>query len=604
MPKRPKTDIFPLLGRDALAALDLLSAPIHAYSFASQRICWANRAGLAIWRAESLDELRGRQLAPFSAATANRLAAFHRAFSAGETRLESWTLYPRGEAITTLCHLRGVSLAGHPEVMLVEHREVTTAELPDAELRAIEALRHTPMFVSLHATDGAVLMRNPAARAGMRDDGAGDANRLVAMFADHDQAQRLLDAAARDGMAQGIAEMAFAGHPHHLVQVVSTRDPATGQQAFLLTQQDVTETIETRRKLAESEEALNLVLDLNPSAAVVVSVATGRLLRTNSAARALLGQGGDEDSADGFDLFAEARDFEALVAEVAMPGRDTWQCRINRGVGGDFRALVSASALSYGGMDALVLVLTDIDPFYRVASELEAALDIERQSNARQRKALAVTSHEMRTPLAIIDSSAQRIERALREGALEQLDGVAGRIRATVRRLLHLFDGAIERSADGPVAADPALARDDLAAIVEANALAMREVYPALQVRIDLPRLPDLLLNRVRLDMVFSNLFSNAIKYSTGAPEVAITGFIGHDCVMIDFADRGMGIPPAEWGSVFGEDTRGSNVGSLPGRGLGLSIVQQIMRQHGGAAHIVGVPAEGTCIRLTFPLAT
>ena len=122
-----------------------------------------------MWNASSEQELLQRPMTPFSPATETRLNEYRAAFQKGEDRLEGWTLFPKGVATTVLCRMRGVSLDGHPEAMLVEIQSDSAYHFPPAELRALEALRHTPLMISLFSQSGSVLMRNPAATACFAD---------------------------------------------------------------------------------------------------------------------------------------------------------------------------------------------------------------------------------------------------------------------------------------------------------------------------------------------------------------------------------------------------------------------------------------------------
>lgn len=159
------------MGRQEFAYLDardfrafgMLDTPIYIYSFSHERIAWANQSALSFWNAESLSELQQRVLTPYSQATKRRLNEFLAAFRQGEQRSESWTYYPKGVAISAFARCRGVSIAGHDEAMLVEIKSLASPAIPDAELRAIEALRHIPAMVSMIAEDGSLLLRNPAA---------------------------------------------------------------------------------------------------------------------------------------------------------------------------------------------------------------------------------------------------------------------------------------------------------------------------------------------------------------------------------------------------------------------------------------------------------
>lgn len=131
-----RCDFFRLDQR-SLHVLELLETPMHIYSFSTQQIVWANRAGLKFWNAESLTELQAHDLALFSNTTSARQEDYLAAFRRGERRKQSWTLYPKGIAVAVLAHCRGVSLAGHDEAMLSEIQALDPIKVPFYETPAI-----------------------------------------------------------------------------------------------------------------------------------------------------------------------------------------------------------------------------------------------------------------------------------------------------------------------------------------------------------------------------------------------------------------------------------------------------------------------------------
>ena len=104
------------------------------------------------------------------------------------------------------------------------------------------------------------------------------------------------------------------------------------------------------------------------------------------------------------------------------------------------------------------------------------------------------------------------------------------------------------------------------------------------------------------LRRAFSNLISNALKYSPERGYVEICGRTGDGIVEISVADHGIGIPAAELSRVRERFFRGSNAGSIPGTGIGLSLVEQIVEQHGGRMTIESEVGHGTRVTVSLPL--
>jgi signal transduction histidine kinase len=105
------------------------------------------------------------------------------------------------------------------------------------------------------------------------------------------------------------------------------------------------------------------------------------------------------------------------------------------------------------------------------------------------------------------------------------------------------------------------------------------------------------------LFQVFSNILSNAIKYSpSGARiEVAMTGTASE--VAVVFSDQGIGIPPRDLDRVFERYHRGGNVSGIVGTGVGLYLVKMVVDFHHGAVEVKSREGEGSSFTVRLPRA-
>lgn len=599
------SSVFPVLTPDALAAMELLGTPVYVYDFASEHIAWSNSSALQFWNAESAEELVSRELTPYSESTRLRLADYQACFREGKSVTESWTFYPRGIATPTISRCRGVRLEGGGEAMMVEIQALSEASLPVTELRAIEALRHTSLMVSMFSETGEVLMRNPTAQAFFGEfDKAHKpgANLFHAMFADPNDAQLLLSDTMETGReAVRTAPIAVNGLPIHALQMILLTDPVNAQKALLVTQQDVTMLARVSRQLAASEAALNSVLSLSVGPALVASLQDGGILKANFAAQSVLGSL-PTTHVLASDSFANPADYDAFRSVIIERGEGTVQVKLKAANGSVFWAVVSGAQITYDKQDALVFLVTDINQLYQMTAELEAALDIERQTAEMQRRFLAIAAHDLRTPLAIIDNTAQMLERSAATSAPDQTQARASRIRSTVQRMLKLLENTIEstRRSLGVIGYEPK--NGSIVKTISDVALSFKETHPELELSLDLPSIPELGFDRYLLEQALTNLLSNAIKYSEGKPQVEITAKAEPSHVEILVRDHGIGIPEQDRGTVFDDYARAGNVGERPGTGLGLSIVRQIANLHGGNVDLVETTGQGTTVRMTLPL--
>ncbi|MCD0422259.1 EAL domain-containing protein [Rubrivivax sp. JA1024] len=221
----------------SLEPLDLLRAPVWIFDIDHRRVAWANRAALEVWRADSREALAARDLSrDMSATVAARLAQYQADFVAnGAVFNEQWTLFPDGQPVPLQMQLSGWRLPDGRMAMLCEGRPIehTTPE----SLRAVDALLHTPMMISLHALDGRALYRNPAARASVRRHD----ERLCERFADADALAALQCQLEREGEATlTMAVHTAAGPRWHEVSARRRRDAVTGAEVLLLGETDVT----------------------------------------------------------------------------------------------------------------------------------------------------------------------------------------------------------------------------------------------------------------------------------------------------------------------------------------------------------------------------
>jgi signal transduction histidine kinase len=237
------------------------------------------------------------------------------------------------------------------------------------------------------------------------------------------------------------------------------------------------------------------------------------------------------------------------------------------------------------------------------AEILTAALEKERALAIEQRNFIRTMSHELRTPLTSIDGQAQRLIAAKDRSTPDQVADRAHKIRAAVFRLVSLvvsLTGAMEIS-NGST---PRIRPFNLPRIL----LDLRRSYSeigmdgTLEERIE--DLPDEMTGDPELlYYAFSNLISNAFKYSPEGGIVTLAARAENGYVEVTVEDRGLGIPVDEIDRVRERFYRGSNVGSIPGTGAGLHLVDEIVRQHGGHLRIDSEIGRGTRMTVFLPIA-
>ena len=237
------------------------------------------------------------------------------------------------------------------------------------------------------------------------------------------------------------------------------------------------------------------------------------------------------------------------------------------------------------------------------AQTLREALDAERRLTTQQQNFVSMTSHEFRTPLTIIDSHAQRLIRMKDRLEPDALAERARGIRAAVNRMTRLIDSLLNTSRvfDG----DVRLHREDIdvAAVVRQACQMHREVAPAAQLvesggDAAIPATGDPRL----LFQAISNLISNAIKYSPPGSPIEIEAAVEGDAVRVSVADHGIGIPEKDRMHLFERYFRGSNVSDVAGTGVGLYLVDMVVRLHGGTVAVDSAERGGSRFTMTLPI--
>ena len=233
---------------------------------------------------------------------------------------------------------------------------------------------------------------------------------------------------------------------------------------------------------------------------------------------------------------------------------------------------------------------------------IRAMADAEARRSTEMRRLVSMVNHELRTPLTVIDSSAQRLGVRLGEDADAQLR--LDRIRASVSRAVDVIERMLSsaRLEDGRVTA--AKESLDLLSLVRGVTGLQKQINPGFDFTIEADRLGFTVEgDRHMIEMVVSNLLSNAVKYSgeSRAIGIQLSYAEGGRWVELAIVDHGIGVPPHELPMLFRRFFRASTARGIPGSGLGLSLVREFVRMHGGSVSATSTPGAGSIFRVRLP---
>ena len=107
---------------------------------------------------------------------------------------------------------------------------------------------------------------------------------------------------------------------------------------------------------------------------------------------------------------------------------------------------------------------------------------------------------------------------------------------------------------------------------------------------------------RVDIQRLLANLLDNALKFTPPGKQVQLILRSAPDGLLLQVRDSGMGIPPEDQPHILERFYRADSSRSLPGNGLGLSLVAAIVKSYDGSLSFESVPGEGTCFSIHFPI--
>jgi PAS domain S-box-containing protein len=112
--------------------------------------------------------------------------------------------------------------------------------------------------------------------------------------------------------------------------------------------------------------------------------------------------------------------------------------------------------------------------------------------------------------------------------------------------------------------------------------------------------LPEVWADRTRIDHVFSNLLSNALKYTAPGGSVTLAATAGKEWVSFSITDTGRGIPSQYLDKIFDQFFRVPDEATKPGAGLGLAIAKEIVEAHGGTMAVASIAGKGSTFTFTL----
>ncbi len=394
------------------------------------------------------------------------------------------------------------------------------------------------------------------------------------------------------------------------------------QRAFSLEEEDFVASIsslvtiamesETRKGVEEilrsEEEKYRKVVENSNDAIVIVQ--EGIIRYANKRTTELTGYSFEQITSAPFTSFVFEEDRPILLENYMrrMRGEEvpnSYEFRIVLNSGLARIVELNTVMIQFVGKPATLNFLTDITERKRAEEEIKRNLAKERELSDLRSRFISMASHEFKTPLTTIYSSAEILERYSERLTNEQKLKNLKRIQENVTHMTQLLNDVllIGKTQAGKLELKRELV--DIAEICDSiidqfesgvllktgHKLTVTKILTHKHCFID-PKI---------MRQILENLISNAIKYSPNESAVIVTIDCNDTGLNLSVQDFGIGIPDDDVARLFEPFHRATNVGTISGTGLGLAITKQSVELHGGEISVETVVGSGTFFKVFLP---
>jgi PAS domain S-box-containing protein len=371
---------------------------------------------------------------------------------------------------------------------------------------------------------------------------------------------------------------------------------------------------QAQQDVRDREERYRQLVELSPDAMFIQC--DGKFIFVNSATVKLFGAKSQDELINRPVLDTVHPDYLEIVSERIRQLREQqkpieWrEEKFLRLDGTVIDVEVAAAPFTYQEKPAAQVVVRDISDAVAAATqrkkaeaELHKALEKERELSQFKSRFITTISHEYRTPLTIIQSSAELLEHYEHKWSSEKRLIHLQRILASTRHLTNLVNDVlfIGQAEMNKLEFNPAplnLEQFCFGLVEELRSSIGNQTSITSNIR---GNCTNAYLDEKLLRQILTNLLSNAIKYSPDGGTVRFDLECREDGATLRIQDSGIGIPAEDLSQLFESFHRAKNVGTIPGTGLGLAIVKKCVDLHEGQITVESEAGVGTTFTVTLP---
>ncbi|WP_420450690.1 CHASE domain-containing protein [Ilumatobacter sp.] len=407
-----------------------------------------------------------------------------------------------------------------------------------------------------------------------------------------------------------------------------SRWEARGNDYLTVFLRDVTDRVEAQQRLVETSDMLLGVLDAATEISIIGVGLDARIELFNAGAERMLGYRADDVMGHGPDRFHLRTEVEARARELGIePGFEVFVTKARGGeaetrgwtyVRADGSTLpvelvVTPRYDSAGRLRGFIGIATDVTERVAAQERQQLLLDQERDMVAKLREVdrvkndfVSTMSHELRTPLTSILGYTELITDTMLDSLPTHGAGMVATIEKNAQRLLSLVEDLLSLSKIESGSLNRRRDPCDVGRLVDAACTAIAPSTSERGIAVD-ARIDDVArihADGPQIERVVLNLLTNAVKFSPDGSTVEIEVRGSDDWVDLVVTDHGIGIPADEQQHLFTRffRSRSAERNAIPGTGLGLTIVADIVDRHGGTIQVDSTEDVGTTVWVRFPV--